>query len=127
MFQRDYLLRMVEQAAQALTRALRLLAEKKTIQAEQELNEAYAALQMDPELLALLDPATLRNQWSDDAQLAMACRLLLCDAELQRTKGDEPAASRRWRGARKLHRELKTPDEELSRELARVSAALGRT
>ena len=122
MFQRDYLLRMIEQAAQALARALRLFREQKQDEAEQQLASGYAALGLDPDLLGMLDAHTLRAQWGDEEMLAMAARLLLCDAELRLGRGDGGVAQRRFKAARKLHALLATANAELDAELERVSA-----
>jgi hypothetical protein len=124
MFQRDYILRMLQQAAQAIGRAFRALAEKKPDQAEQELAEAYAALGLDRELLLLLDASSLRNYFADEEKLAMGVRLLLCDAELQWHKAARRPALQRLRAAARLQDQLRAPDAALASEFARVSALL---
>lgn len=125
MFQRDYIMRAVQQAAEALARALKLLLKKKDEEAEQALVEGYAALGIDRELLLLLDAATLRSQLADDAKVAMAARLLLGDAEVRQTRGDAKGALRRLRAAIRLADALPAPNAELTTEFARVRRELG--
>jgi hypothetical protein len=124
MFQRDYILRMIEQAAQAIARAMRMFREQKQDEAEQQLASGYAALGLDPELLGILDAASLRAQWGDEEMLAMASRLLLCDAELRQGAGDRALAQRRFKTARKLKGLLSTPQDDLDAELDRVAQLL---
>jgi hypothetical protein len=124
MFQRDYLLRMIEQAAQALARALRKLAEKKPDEAAQQVGAGYAALGMDPEMLAVLDASSLRAQWSDPEQLAMAALLLLADAETHCLADDRALATRRFKAARKLHGLLDPAPADLTQALDRVAILL---
>lgn len=125
MFQRDYIMRAVQQAAEALARALRALLNKKEDEAEQALAEGYNALGIDRELLLLLDATSLRSQLADDEKVAMAARLLLGDAEVRQSRGESKAALRYLRAAIRLATTLPTPDETLDAELARVREALG--
>ena len=120
MFQRDYLLRVIQQAAEALARALRAIVARKDDEAEQALQEAYTALGIDRELLLLLDAPTLRSQLAAEEKVAMAARLLLGDAELRHARGEPEAARRRLRAAHRLAEQLSEPDPELTAELARV-------
>jgi hypothetical protein len=124
-FQRDYIMRAVQQAAEALARALRALLSKKEDEADQALAEGYLALGIDRELLLLLDATSLKSQLADDEKVAMAARLLLGDAELQQSRGASAAALRRLRVAIRLAAQLPEPDAELEAELARVREALG--
>jgi hypothetical protein len=125
MFQRDYILRAVQQAAEALARALRLLLQKKPEEAEQALQEGYAALGIDRELLLLLDAVTLRRQLGEEEKLSMAVRLLLGEAELKLARGEAGAAARRWRAAARLSEQLALVPENLVEELARLQQTLG--
>jgi hypothetical protein len=124
MFQRDYILRMIEQACEALTRALRQLAEKKPEEAEQELAAGYSALGVDPEVLGMLDIDSLREQWSDPDRTAVAVNLLLCDAEARWLKADRALATRRLKAARKLVSLLDPAPAELTEAVARVASLL---
>jgi hypothetical protein len=125
-FQRDYLLRMIEAGAQAIARARRRLAEKRQDEAEQELAEGYAALGLDRELLFLLDARSLKSQLVDEEKLGMAAQLLICDAEVQLHRSAPTAASRRLKAASRLLAEHGPGAalQELSNELARVHALL---
>jgi len=125
MFQRDYIMRAVQQAAEALARALRLLLQKKPEEAEQALQEGYAALGIDRELLLLLDAETLRRQLGDEEKLSMAVRLLLGEAELKLAGGEAGAAAKRWRAAARLSEQLAELPEDFSQELARLQRLLG--
>ncbi len=128
MFQRDYLMRVIQQAAEALARALRLLRERKQEDAEQALGEGYSALGIDRELLLLLDAPTLRSQLADDEKVAMAARLLVGDAELRHARGQGSAAARRRRAARRLAEQLASgPELELTAELERVDSLIDRS
>jgi hypothetical protein len=121
MFQRDYILRMIEVAGQAIARALGLLVKKQPEQAEQALAEGYGALGIDRELLLLLDARTLRSQLGDDDRLAVAVRLLLCDSEIKWHKRENAAAQRRLKAARRLLSEHSAPTADLQAELERVA------
>ena len=125
MFQRDYIMRAVQQAAEALARALRALLKKQPEEAEQALQEGYAALGIDRELLLLLDAPTLRRQLGDEEKLSMAVRLLLGDAEVTLARGEAGAAARRWRAAARLSEQLASLPEELGQELTRLQRSLG--
>lgn len=124
MFQRDYMLRMLEAAAAAIARALGAIAKKKPDEAEQALGEGYRALSIDRELLLMLDGPSLRAHFGDADKLLMSARLLLCDCELQLHKGELRAAARRLKAARRVLNEHGAPPSEVSDELARVTAAL---
>jgi len=124
MFQRDYILRMIEAVSRAIGRVMRALAQKKPVEAEQELAEGYNALSIDRELLLMLDGPSLRAHFGDPDKLVLAARLLVCDAEVQLHKAEPRAAARRLRAARRLLAEHGAPPEDVSAELARVSAAL---
>ena len=125
MFQRDYILRAIDAAAQALARALRLfLVEQKPDQAEQEVAAGYAALSLDRELLLLLDGPTLRRHIGDDDKLLMAVRLLVSESEIKCHQGERAAASRRLKAARRLLAEHPAAPTELSADLARVAQLL---
>jgi hypothetical protein len=124
-FQRDYIMRAVQQAAEALARALRALLSKKEDEAEEALAEGYHALGIDRELLLLLDATSLKSQLADDEKVAMAARLLLGDAELQQSRGASHAAMRRLRAAIRLAAQLPAADATLDADLARVREALG--
>lgn len=117
LFQRDYILRMVEQAAQAIARALGLLAQDKPEEAEHALALGYSALGFDRHLIGVLDAATFARQLGDDERIAAAVRLLLCDAELCERRSDLAGSKRRLRLAAGLVEQLSTPAPSLQSEL----------
>jgi hypothetical protein len=123
MFQRDYLLRIIDMAAQAIARALRLLVAKQPEEAEQQLQAAYSALPIDRELLLMLDANSVRAQLGDDGVVQTVVKLLVCDAEVQLHKAEPYAALRRLRAARRLSAlPLAVPaDAALNDELERVA------
>jgi len=125
MFQRDYILRMIQAVAQAIGQVLRALAEKKPDAAEQALAEGYSALSIDRELLLMLDGPSLRSHFGDAEKLVLAARLLICDAEVQQHKGELRAAQRRLKAARRVLAEHGAAPDEVRAELDRVAAALG--
>jgi hypothetical protein len=120
-FQRDYILRMIEVAGQAIARALGLLVKKKPEEAEQALAEGYGALGIDRELLLFLDARTLRTQLGDDDRLALAVRLLACDSEIKWHKGEASAARRRLKAAQRLLAEHSAPSADLETDLQRLA------
>jgi hypothetical protein len=124
LFQRDYILRLIEQVAESVTRAFRFLAQQNTEEAERQLNTGYGALGVDREFLCALDAASIRNHFADEDKLALAVRLLLCDAELHQQRGQEQPARRLVRAARKLVQQIAAPDEALQQELTRVDQRL---
>lgn len=124
MFQRDYLMRMVAQVAQAVARALGLIAKRKNDEAQQELDTGYGALGMDRELLLILDGPTLARQLGDDQRITAAMTLLLCDAELQLARADRPGAQKRLRAAQRLRAHVASVDADLEQAFERVDDML---
>jgi hypothetical protein len=125
MFQRDYIMRAVQQAAEALARALRSLLQKQPEEAEQAVQEGYAALGIDRELLLVLDAETLSRQLGDEEKLSMAVRLLLAEADVRLARGEAGAAARRWRAAARLSEQLAELPEDLAEEVTRLQRVLG--
>jgi hypothetical protein len=124
--QRDYIMRMIEQAAEAVARAFGFIAQQKLDDAEDELDGAYAALGIDRELLGVLDAGTLARQLGDDDRIAAAVRVLLCDARLQTTRGDRGATRSKLRAARNLNAQLSAPAAALDGELESATRELER-
>ena len=121
-FQRDYILRMVDAVAQAVARVIRLLKQQKDPeQAQQVLAEAYKGLSLDREFLLVLDGPSIRTHCgNDDERLALAVQLLLSDCEVQVFKADRPEAQRTLRAARRALREVRDAPANLSAELQRL-------
>ena len=124
MFQRDYLMRMVAQVAQAVARALGLIAKRKNDEAEQQLDTGYGALGMDRELLLILDGPTLARQLGDDQRIGAAVALLLCDAELQLARADRPDAQKCLRAAHRLREHLAGVAPDIEQAFERVEDLL---
>jgi hypothetical protein len=126
MFQRDYILRMIDAVAQAIARALKLLIqEQKPDEAEQVIAEGYGALSLDRELLLVLDGPSQRVHCGGDEKLVLAVRLLLADCEVQAYKRDRRAAQRTLKAARRAFAELSDKPAELEAELQRLTPLVG--
>lgn len=123
MFQRDYILRMINVVAQAVARVLQLLRQQKSPEeAQQVLAEAYRQLSLDREFLLVLDGPSIRTHCGgDDEKLSLAARLLLTDCELQLYKGEHREASRTLKAARRALAEVSDKPADLSAELARLT------
>ena|ERR1700712_1040931 len=129
MFQRDYILRMMEAVAQVAARVMRLLAQKKKPEeAQQVVAEGYNALSLDREMLLLLDGPSVRTHCGgDDEKLGLAVRLLLLDCEVQLAKLDKREAQRTLRAAKRALAEIAKQSpapEELRAELERMTGAV---
>lgn len=123
MFQRDYILRMIDAVAEAIARVLRLLLkDQKPEEAQQVLAESYRSLSLDREFLLVLDGPSIRTHCgNDDERLALAVRLLLSDCEVQVYKADRREASRALKAARRALAEVSDKPADLSAELARLT------
>ena len=126
MFQRDYILRMMDAVAQAVARVIRLLRQQKNPEeAQQVLAEAYKGLSLDREFLLVLDGPSIRTHCgNDDERLALAVRLLLSDCEVQVYKADRREALRTLKAARRALAEVGDKPAELSAELERLTEAV---
>jgi hypothetical protein len=126
MFQRDYILRMIDAVAQAVARVARLLRQQKNPEeAQQVLAEAYKKLSLDREFLLVLDGPSIRTHCgNDDERLALAARLLLSDCEVQVYKADRREASRTLKAARRALAEVSDKPADLSAELERMTGAV---
>lgn len=126
MFQRDYILRLIDAVAEAVARVLRLIAQKKDPEeAQQVLAEAYKGLSLDREFLLVLDGPSIRiHCGNDDEKLALAVRVLLSDCEVQVYKADQREASRTLKAARRALAEVSEKPADLVAELARMTAVV---
>jgi hypothetical protein len=125
MFQRDYILRMMDAVAQAVARVLRLLAQKKPDEARQVIGESYRALSLDREFLLVLDGPSIRTHCgNEDERVALAARLLLADCEVQVHTGDRREALRTLRAARRALTEVPEKPADVSAELERMTQAV---
>ena len=97
MFERDYLMRAVQQVAQALARVLGLRQQNKQEEADRELDELYRGLvPFDRELLDVLDAQTLATMIRDPERIRAVCQLLAFEADEAERRG-EPARAERGR------------------------------
>jgi hypothetical protein len=127
LFQRDYILRLIQQVAQALARAMGLLKERKLEEADAEIGSGYSVLGLDRELVGVLDAAGLARLLGDDERIAAAVRLITCDARLRLTQGDPRRAARLLRSARGLMQRLPEPEPALEQELDHAEGELFQT
>jgi len=95
MFQRDWLLRLVEQIAETVAKALGLAKEGRHDEAKRELNGAYSALGISRDLVGRLDASSIRMMAGD--KLPALVKLLETEIEIVRLAGDEDMARRRER------------------------------
>jgi hypothetical protein len=124
LFQRDYIMRAIEQAAQAIARAFGFIVARKFDDAERELAAGYAAIGLDRELIGVLDAASFARQLRDDERIEGAVRLLACDAQLCAQRGDATRGRARLRLARGLLEHLTNPTPGLREEVEAAAAAL---
>jgi hypothetical protein len=124
LFQRDYILRLVQQVAQVLARAMGLIAERKLPDADAELASGYGALGLDRELVGVLDATGLARLLGDDDRIAAAVRLIAGDARLRLAQGEPRRAARLLRSARGLMQQLRDPQPALEQELDHAEAEL---
>ena len=126
MFQRDYILRMMDAVAQAVARVARLLRQQKNPEeAQQVVGETYRALSLDREFLLVLDGPSIRTHCgSDEEKLAMAVRLLLLDCEVQVHARDRREANRTLKAARRALAEVADKPADLCEELERLTGVV---
>jgi hypothetical protein len=124
LFQRDYILRLIQQVAQVIARAMGLITERKLEDAEAELASGYSTLGLDRELVGVLDAAGLARLLGDDDRIAAAVRLIVCDARLRLAQSDPRRAARLLRSARGLMQQLPAPEPALEEELERAESEL---
>lgn len=117
---RDYILRIVEQLAQAIARILALRAKGDLPAAVREVEGAAPAIAgMDLRMAASVDTATLARHLTEPVRMAALARLMYERAGLAGEEGDE-AGARRW-GVRAV--ELWRAAEAAGAELDEVARA----
>ena len=91
----DYLMRAIEQLAQAVARILRRLEAGEHEQAETELAQAYdTLLGGDRVFLGMVDAATLANLLGSAEKTCLLAKLSLIEARLLETRGDALGAAK---------------------------------
>ena len=122
MFQRDYILRLVQQVGQVIARAMGLITERKLENADAELASGYGVLGLDRGLVGVLDATGLARLLGDDDRIAAAVRLIAHDARLRLAQGDPRRAARLLRSARALLGQLSDPQPAIAHELDQAEA-----
>lgn len=106
MIERDYIMRMVQQLAAALTRIFKLKEQEKYDQALDETGEAFnALLGMSPEMMAAFDSATLAQLLGHHEKVKTAAALFRAEGELHQLQGDSATAQTRFQRAFELYLE----------------------
>jgi tetratricopeptide (TPR) repeat protein len=138
MYQRDYLMRQIEQAAQALARILQAAKGGHRDQALGMFEEAYRPLVgMSGRVVATLDEEQLLTLMTsgtapDARRIGVAVELLITEADLQAEGGDHKQAAANYRRALGLTAYLashlgRLPDANLARKLADRAGTLALT
>jgi len=124
MFERDYVMRAVQQIAATLARVLGLRQLGKQEEADRELDELYRGLvPFDRELLDMLDPQTLAGMIREPERVHAICQLLAFEADEAEKRGEPERAQRGRRRALALLEagvpELEGAAQELAASLRR--------
>ncbi len=113
MVERDYIMRLVQQLAAALTRIFKLKEQEKYDQALDETAGAFnELLGMSPELLAAFDSATLAQLLGHHQRVKTAAALFREAGELYQRKGEDAAAQMRYQRAFELYLEAAQMQEQ---------------
>jgi len=125
MLKRDLILRMLEELARALARALALRRRGALPEAAEEVEAAAKSLLgVDLEMVAALDPAALARQLADPVRVAVLARIVHERAAVASAAG-EPLAAAAWaRRAVELWLEAGAAGAELDDEALGAIAAL---
>jgi hypothetical protein len=88
MFRQDYILRIIQQAAQAIARMLGATQKEEYQQARLHADEAYSILGIPPELVLRMDTPSLVGFCSQPEKIRMLSKLLWQEGELLRATRD---------------------------------------
>lgn len=88
MIRQDYLLRIIEQAAQAIARMLGATQKNDYHSARVQADEAYSLLGVPPELVLRMDSASLASLFAQPMKIRMLSKLLWQEGELYRATKD---------------------------------------
>ncbi len=117
MIERDYIMRLVQQLAAALTRIFKLKEQEKYDQAFDETGKAFnELLGMSPELMAAFDSATLAQLLGHHEKVKTAAALFREEGELYQRKGEEAKAQTRYQRAFELYLEAAQMQEQSDAE-----------
>jgi hypothetical protein len=125
MIRKDYITRLIEQFAAALSALLKLRRERKTEEAQQLLRDtALSLLGMEYSTLTMADAASTAQLLSHPLRVVVLARLVAEEAELLQDQGNTARASLRWGLALELFLEARAMGATLEGEDARVFAGL---
>lgn len=122
MLRRDYILRMIERAVEAIAKALGLLKRGEYDRALTLLGEAYAAvLKFDRDMLDSLAAPTLVTMIGEPELVRLVARISKVEGDLREERGEPHKALSCYRRALELYREVGLGDRD---EDARAAAEL---
>ncbi len=127
MLRHDYIKRMVEQLGEALARIVGLRSKGQTAEALSEVRKAYAALDLNPHLVASMSGAQLAQLVNDPERARGLAQLLKEDSQLQRVLGHSAAADTKQRQALALMVAVSSESDALDPALAAADAELIRS
>lgn len=115
----DFLMRAVEQLAQAVARILKRVQAGEHAQAETELSQAYdALLGGDRVFLGMIDAATLSNLLGSADKTCLLAKLSLLEARVVEARGDAQAGAQLRARAHALSRLAREADPKVACDLS---------
>lgn len=125
MIRKDYIERLIEQFAAAMSALLKLRRERKAEEAQQLLRDtALSLLGMEYGTLTMADAASTAKLLGHPRRVAMLARLVAEEGELLEQTGEPARASTRWVLALELFLESQAMGAKLEGEDARVLSGL---
>ncbi len=126
---KDYIERLIEEFAAALSRLLKLRREKKLAEAQRLIQEtALSALGMEYAALLMADPVSTARLLGAPTRVKVLARLVAEDGELSAEQGDAATATARFQTALALYAEAEamglTPDGDDTATVTRLRARL---
>ena len=88
MIRQDYLLRVIQQAVQAIARMLGATQRGDFLEAQQEADNTYNLLGVPPDLVLRMDSASLAGLFAQPRKIRLLSKLLWHEGELLRAKKD---------------------------------------
>lgn len=126
MLQRDYLMRLVQQATEAMARAAGQRKEGRTLEARRTLDGALVdLLERHATLFAHLDAPTAARMLAAPDRVRMAARIVAHQAEIADEEGDSFEAHRLQARAIALYREAKQAGARIDETLEALCAQPG--
>jgi hypothetical protein len=123
MLRRDYVMRMIARAVEAIARALGLIKQGEVEPALQQIGEAYdAVLKFDRDLLDVLGTPTLVTMIGEPQLVRMVARISKLEGEIREERGEPHKALACFRRALELYGEVgvgsAAEDRDTARELS---------